>query len=676
MRERVRVSGAAVCRTRTGWVVIAAAFLVAVGFAPGEVAAAPAAGSAPIEVRIDAREAARHILHVRETIPVQPGPVTLAYPKWIPGEHGPTGPVIDLVDLQVSAGGKRIPWRRDTGDMYLYHLEAPAGTTALEVTFDQLTPATQEGFGSGASASAQLAIIAPNQFILYARGANADDIMVASQVQFPQGWHYGTALRTENGTGGKGPAGGGSTGLNDGPAGAEPVRFKTVSLVTFIDSPILTGAFFRTERLSPPSDPRPAYLHVAADSAAALGAKPEVYDRYRRLVAEAVTIFGARHYDEYHFLLALSDHVAHFGLEHHESSDNRIPERGLVDDETRLLHAELLAHEMTHSWNAKYRRPQGLIVPDYQATIDSSMLWIYEGLTNYLGYVLAGRSDLLNPEEVRDHLAWMAAEHSIREGRNWRPVEDTGTEAQLLYEAPKAWESIRRSVDFYEEGTFVWLEADMLIRQKSGGKKSLDDFLKLFHGAPDSSPRVVPYTADDVYAALDKVVANDWRGFFKTRVLDVRSESPLGGLEASGWTLAWSVGKTPYLEGREAEDDRTDERFSIGLLIDKKDVITDVLGGSPAMKAGVAPGMRVVAVNGRKFTRGLLEDALRATRPGGSAKSLELLLENADFFRTYTVPYQEGLKYPVLQRRTGVPDGLSDITRAHAPGAPAPRKGK
>lgn len=656
--------------------VVAAAGAVTAASAAAGVAAPEGAGRSAagfIEVHLDAREVSRRILHVRQTIPVKPGPVTLAYPKWIPGEHGPSGPVIDLVNLKVTAGGKRIPWKRDPGDMFLYHLEAPPGTTALEVSFDQLTPTSMEGFGNGASASAQLAIIAWNQFLLYARGAGADDIKVAAEVLFPAGWRFGTALRMETATKSDSPGGAqtnASTGVFDGPAGAEPVRFRPVSLTTLIDSPILTGAHFRTEKLSPPGDPRPAYLHVAADGEPALAAPPEVYDRYRRLVAEAQALFGARHYDEYHFLLALSERVAHFGLEHHESSDNRIPERALIDDETRPLHAELLAHELVHSWNAKYRRPKGLMAADYNAPIDSRMLWVYEGLTNYLGIVLAGRSGLLKPEELRDMLGWMAAEHSVRSGRGWRPLEDTGTEAQLLYGAPKGWASIRRSVDFYEEGTFLWLEADMLIRQKSGGRKSLDDFCKSFHGAPDSSPKVVPYTEDDVYAALSKVVEHDWRGFFKERVHDVRPGSPLGGLEASGWDLTWSAGKTPWLKARESEDEISDERFSIGILIDKESLLVDVLGDSPAAKAGLAPGMKLMAVDGRKYGRDALEDALRAAKAAGK-ESIDLLVEDAGFFRTHKVAWAGGLKYPVLQRRAGAADALGDIIRPHAPAAPA-----
>jgi predicted metalloprotease with PDZ domain len=638
--------------------------VLAASFGSGIVAATAADPAGTIRIALDAREAPRRMMHVRETIPVGPGPVTLAYPKWIPGEHGPSGPVIDLVDLKITAAGERVAWRRDPADMFLLHVEPPKGTEAIEVTFDQALPVSNDAFGAGPSASARLCIIAWNQFVLYPRGAPADAIRLEPEVRLPPGWRYGTALRTAAGPPKGGPPIPGLAGgapADAAPAGdatGDTVRFQAVSLTTLIDSPILTGAILRTLRLSPAGDPRPAFLHVAADSEAAFAAGADVYDHYRRLVAELVALFGARHYDEYHFLLALSDHVAHFGLEHHESSDNRIPERGLVDEDKRLLHADLLAHEMFHSWNAKYRRPKGLIVPDYQDPIDSRMLWVYEGLTNYYGYVLAGRSGLMTPDQVKDFLAWTAATYSHRPGRAWRPLEDTGTAAQILYYAADGFDSLRRGVDFYEEGTLLWLEADTLIRRQSGGKKSLDDFCRLFHGGQDGPPEVRPYTEDDLYAALNQVSAHDWRAFFAERVMKPRPEPPIAGIEQSGWSLAFSNAKPPRLKSREEVDDLTDARFSIGLLVDEKKKVTDVLGDSPASRAGLAPGMSIVAVNGRRFTRTVLEDALR-TGPG----TVEILSENGDYFTTHRVEHEGGLVFPRLERRKETPDLLAEILK-------------
>jgi len=604
------------------------------------VAAMPAGGT--IALGLDATEAPRRILRTRETIPARPGPLTLAYPKWIPGEHAPSGPVVEIVGMTFTAAGKPLSWRRDPTDMFLINIDVPAGAASVDVGLDVAMPSTNDEFGDGPSASPRLLILEWNQVLLYPAGPKGDDIRIAPEIRLPEGWRYGSALRPL------------SAGPND--AASAPVRFRPVSLTTLVDSPLLAGAYFRTVPLSLPGDPRPAFLHIAADSEAALQAKPEVLEAYRRLVAEALALFGARHYDEYHFLLALSDHVAQFGLEHPESSDNRIPERGLVDDDLRMLHADLLAHEMVHSWNAKYRRPAGLLTPDYRQPIDSRMLWVYEGLTNYLGNVLAARSGLLTGAQTRDSLAWVAATYSQRPGRAWRTLEDTGTAAQLLYYASGGWESLRRGVDFYDEGTLLWLEVDTLIRQKSAGRASIDDFCRLFHGGADGPPMVRPYTEEDVYAALGKVAPFDWRAFFTERVLDANPKPPLGGLEASGWNLAWSDAKTPRLEAREAADDLTDARFSVGLLLDKEGRVVDAVGDMPAARAGLAPGMRIVAVNGRRFARHVLEDAL-----GAGAPAVDLLAENSEFFRTYRVEYSGGLRYPRLERREGMPDLLGAI---------------
>jgi predicted metalloprotease with PDZ domain len=638
------------------------------GPAAGNAAAAaetPVGGT--ITLALDATEAQHRILRTRQTIPARPGALTLAYPKWIPGEHGPSGPVVEIVGMTFTAAGRPLAWRRDPADMFLIHLEVPPGAAAVEADLDVVTPVAADGFGAGPSASARLLMLEWNQVLLYPAGPKGDDIRIAPEIRLPEGWRYGTALRTLSGPAKGGdapaPAAGGVAGAEtaSGAAGAEAgagatVRFKPVSLTTLVDSPLLAGAYFRTVALSPQGDPRPAFLHIAADSDAALQAKPEVLDAYRRLVAEAVALFGARHYDEYHFLLALSDHVAWFGLEHHESSDNRIPERGLVDDDKRVLHADLLAHEMVHSWNAKYRRPAGLLTPDYRQPIDSRMLWIYEGLTNYLGVVLAARSGLLTADETRDSLAWVAATYSRRPGRAWRPLEDTGTAAQILYYAPAGWESLRRGVDFYDEGTLVWLEADALIRAKTGGRKSLDDFCRLFHGGADGPPEVKPYTEEDVHAALGKVAANDWRGFFAERVLAINPTPPLAGLDASGWMLGFSDAKTPRLESRQEVDDLTDARFSLGMLLDKTGLVVDALGDTSAARAGLAPGMTIVAVNGRRFSRTVLEDAVRAGAP-----SIDLLAENGEFFRTHRVEYSAGLRFPRLERREGASDMLGAI---------------
>lgn len=610
----------------------------------------------PVTLSVDARDAPRHILHARMTLPAKPGPMTLVYPKWMPGEHGPTGPVVDVVGLQITAGGKTLPWRRDPTDMYQFHLEVPAGVSKIEASVDFATPASTEGFTSGGSATSNLLILSWHQVLLYPAGPKADDVIFKADLRLPLGWKAATSLEPDTTQ----PSDTGSGGAQ--PPGTGPIHYKPVGLTTLVDSPVLAGAHFRTVPLSPPGDPKPAFLHMAADGEEALQPKPEVLENYKHLMSEVTTLFGARHYDKYHFLLTLSDHVAHFGLEHHQSSDNRIRERGLTDDDRRFLHAGLLPHEVVHSWNGKYRRPTGLMTPDYRQPVDSSMLWVYEGLTNYLGDILTARSGLRTQEQFRDDLAWAAAVLDNRPGREWRPLVDTATSAQLLYDASDAWASQRRSVDFYDEGTLIWLEADTLIRKQSGGKRSLDDFCRLFHGGADSPPAVKPYAAEDVYKALNQVAPYDWKAFFDERIQKVRPRAPLGGLEAGGWRLTYVPEKTPLLQAREEVDDITDARFSIGILVNKDAAVVDVLGASPAARAGLAPGMKLVAVNGRRFSRRVLEDAVRNAK--GSRSPIEVLAENAEFFRTYNVEYFDGPRYPTLVRDTTKPDVLGEIIKS------------
>jgi predicted metalloprotease with PDZ domain len=655
-------------------ILVCAAFLVAAipertaaAAQTGAAAPAAAAVNGTILLKVDATEAARHLFHIKETIPSAAGAVTLVYPKWIPGEHGPTGPLDGVIKMVLTSGGKTLPWKRDPADMYLIHVDVPTGPGGIEAELDFVTPTETEGFTSGASATPQLAMISWNQVLLYPAGPKSDDIRFQAELRLPAGWFYGTALETDSGPPAGGPAPGSPA---PEPAGehAQPVtvRFKPVSLTQLVDSPVLSGAHFRTMALSPANDPRPAFLDMAADSEAALLAKPEVLDAFRRLVAEAVALYGARHYDRYHFLLTLSDHTAHFGLEHHQSSDDRVHERTLLDDDLRLLHADLLSHEMTHSWNGKFRRPAGLATPDYRQPMDGSMLWAYEGLTNYLGWLLGARAGLMTPEQSRDHLASIAAMLDNRGGKAWRPVEDTGTAAQILYGSPDAWQSQRRSVDFYDEGTLIWLEADTIIRQATGGKKSLDDFCKLFLGGTDSSPMLQPYVADDVYSALNRVAEHDWKQFFTERVQQIHPRAPLGGVEASGWRLGWSEEKGPRVRAREDADayEITDELFSLGFDAHKDGALIDVLTDSPAARAGLAPGMKLVAVDGRRYSRKVLEDALRLGK--GSGQPVALLAENGEFFRTFDLDWSAGLRFPKLERDSAKPDLLEEIMRPHA----------
>lgn len=612
--------------------------LPAVSFLLLSAASLRAADNRPVMLEVDAREAPRKIFHAKLTIPAAPGPLTLAYPKWIPGEHGPTGPIADLVGLRFSADRKPIPWTRDPADMYLLRVEVPSGAESVEAALDYVSPAETGGFSSGSSATSNLSLISWNQLLLYPADRKPDEIPFAASLRLPEGWKWAGALDAA----GQSPEG---------------IRFAPVPLTTLVDSPVLTGAYFRAVTLT--REPPVHRLDIAADSEAALEMSSELEARYRSLVAETGALFGARHYRHYDFLLTLSDHTAHFGLEHHESSDDRVDERSLVEADRRKLMADLLPHELTHSWNGKYRRPADLAIGSFQEPMRGDLLWVYEGLTEYLGQVLAARSGLQAPEQYREDLALTAAEMDHQKGRAWRPLQDTAVAAQILFGARSDWAAWRRGVDFYPESELLWLEADAIIRRESRGRKSLDDFCRLFHGGESGAPKVIPYTFDDVVAALNQILPRDWKSFWRTRLDSTGPKAPLAGLAEGGWKLVYTE-EIPDLQ-RAAEDTHkvTDVRYSIGISVREDGAIPDVVPESPAAAAGVGPGMRLVAVNGRRWNPVVLRDAIKRS----TSRAVELLVENGEFLKTYRLDYAGPERYPHLERDKARPDLLSSIIR-------------
>ena len=603
------------------------------------------AQKAPIQLQLDATDAPRRILHARLQIPAQPGKLTLVYPKWIPGDHSPTGPIADLVGLKFNVAGNSVPWQRDPEDMYAFTVEVPAGGTLLEVALDYLSPAGADGSASGASATAQLADVCWHEVLLYPKGAKAADVQFAASLRLPPGWKFGTALAPVSQEAGL-------------------VKFETVSLETLVDSPVIIGAHFRTIDLSPGAQP-PHFLHMVSDAASALELKPEDEKRFARLVPETGALFGARHYRSYHFLVTLSDHVAHFGLEHHESSDNREGERAFIDEDLMKVKAGLLPHEMTHSWNGKYRRPVGLATPDYQQPMQGELLWVYEGLTSYLQLLLTVRCGLWTEDDLRQWLALEAGKLDYQPGRTWRPLADTAVAAQLLYGAAREGSSWRRGVDFYREGALIWLEADTLIRQQSQGRRSLDDFCRKFFGPPSGPPCVVTYTRKDVVAALNEVAPQDWERFFQERIYAATPCAPTGGIINAGWRIDYTNAVPAMLKSYESAYKFTDLRFSLGVILSKDGAVQDVIPGSPADKAGVGPAMNIVAVNGRRWSADLMRSATEATRTNAAA--IELLVENDDYFKTCKVDYHGGERYPILQREAAKPDLLAQMLKPLTP---------
>ena len=417
----------------------------------------PAAKSSlpTIILSVDASDAPRKIFHAQLTIPASAGTLTLYYPKWIPGEHGPTGPIQDLTGLKFTASGQPLKWRRDLLDGWTFHIEVPVGVSAVNASLDFVSPTGEEGlFTGGASATDKMTVLSWNTVLLYPAGWTSDELTYQASLHLPEGWKFGTPLPIASQFGSE-------------------VKFNPVPLTTLVDSPVIAGQYMRIVPLS--ENPRQE-MDIAADHPGDLDAPQEVLDPYKSLTDQALKLFGAQHFRDYHFLYSLSDHVAHFGLEHHESNDSRTSERSLVDPDPRLLASGLLSHEYVHSWNGKYRRPADLTTPDYEKPMQDDLLWVYEGLTSYLGDLLSARSGIRNPDEYRENLASLAARLDHVPGRIWRNLQDTADGVPWMQGVPPQWESWRRTVDYYDEDVLNWLWVDTVIREQTHGQKSMDDF--------------------------------------------------------------------------------------------------------------------------------------------------------------------------------------------------------
>ena len=600
----------------------------------------PKAAPPTITLSVDATQAPRKIFHATMTIPASPGTLTLYYPKWIPGEHGPTGPIQEVAGLKFTAEGKTLTWRRDLLDGWTFHVEVPAGASSVEASLDFMAPTTEGIYTGGPSATDKMAVLSWNTVVLYPAGFTSDELTYDATLKLPEGWKYGTALPLDSESGNE-------------------LKFKPATLTRLVDSPVISGEYLR---VVPLADNPQQEMDIAADSPADFDVPDGVFEPYKNLTGQAEKLFTAQHFRDYHFLYSLSDHVAHFGLEHNESNDSRVPERYLADPQLRLLAAGLLPHEYVHSWNGKYRRPADLATPEYETPMKDDLLWVYEGLTSYLGDVLSARSGLRTPEQYRDNLAMLAADLDHRPGRIWRNLQDTADGVPSMQDAPPQWSSWRRPLDYYPEDVLNWLWADTIIREQTHGQKSLDDFCKLFYGPPGGVPEVKPYTFDDIVNALNQVAPYDWRGFWTERLTNHGPGAPLTGIENSGWKVTYDDTPSPLMHIAEMAHKGVSAEYSIGLQLKDDGTITDTVEGMMAAKAGIGPGMKLVAVNGRQFTPQVFTDALKAGEH--SQAPLELLVENTDYYKTYSLDYHDGPRYPHLTRDESKPDVLSEIIQA------------
>ena len=600
------------------------------------------AAAQSIQLSVDLTDAPRNIYHSQLTVPVKPGPLTLVYPEWIPGNHRPAGPIANVTGIKMEANKQTLAWQRDPIDMYALHVDVPAGASELKVSLDTITNDGSAG-ASGPAATTNVLDLNWNQVVLYPQGASSDAVQVEASVTPPRGWKFATALPVFAVT---------KSGTN------ELIGFKPVSLTTLIDSPLIAGDHYRRIELTKPGESPMHVIDLVSESDSSLAMTAADEAAYRKLVAETGALFGARHYLEYHFLLTLSDEAGHHGVEHHQSSDNSVKERTLLEPDLRLTEAGLLPHEFTHSWNGKYRRPAGLATRNYQDPMVGDLLWVYEGLTEYLGEVLTARSGLWTSEQYREALAETAAMLDHRTGRTWRPLEDTARSVQILRLQGPEWQNWRRGLDYYPEGELIWLEVDTTIRQQSHGEKSLNDFCRLFYGGESGPPKVVPYTFDDVVRALNQVTPYDWAGLLKTRVNSIDPHAPLGGIERGGWRLMYNDQPNLFIRTGEKLRKSVDASYSLGFVVREDGVLSDVIYGSPAYAAGIGPGMKLVAINGRAWSRDVLLDALRTSKD--SQQPIDLLVENAKFFKTYSIAYHDGIRNPHLERIEG-PDVLGEI---------------
>jgi predicted metalloprotease with PDZ domain len=602
---------------------------------------------AAISLNVDATDVDRRIFRVRETIPVRAGePLVLLYPQWLPGNHSPSGRVDKLAGLMIHANGARVEWVRDPVDVFAFHVATPTNATSLDVEFQFVSAVdTNEG---RVVMTPDMLNLQWNAVALYPAGYFARQITMEPSVRLPDGWQLASALETASTNG-------------------DLTTFKPVSLDTLVDSPIFAGRYFTRLDLNP-GGAAAVHLDIIADRADLLDVKPEQLEAHRALVQQAYKLYGSHHYNHYDLLLALSDHMGGIGLEHHQSSENGTVPGYFAEWDKNADARDLLPHEFTHSWNGKFRRPADLWTPNFNVPMRDSLLWVYEGQTQYWGYVLAARAGLLTKQQTLDALAATAAAYDHRVGREWRALQDTTNDPIAAMRRALPWPSWERSEDYYSEGQLMWLDADTLIRDKSGDRRSLDDFAKAFFGVSDGSFVPSTYLFEDVVKALNSVQPYDWETFLRARLDGHGPGAPLDGLTRGGYKLVYTETPSDYFKAAETRRKVTDLTYSLGMVIGAEGRLNGVLWDGPAFKKGMTVGTQIIAVNGTAFDADRLKraisdakqrDAISDAKQNGSA--IELLVKNGDRFRTVTLDYHDGLRYPHLERDGSAPARLDQI---------------
>jgi predicted metalloprotease with PDZ domain len=600
----------------------------------------------PMTIVLDARKAPLGIAYSHMTIPVSPGPFTIDYPEWIPGEHSASGPLNDMSELRVTANGKPLRWDRDQVDMYAFHVNVPQGVSTLDVDFTVLLNGPERPF-----ATRNIMVGNWNRYLLYQREIDNTQYYVKASIIMPDGWDYASALPVASRAGNR-------------------VDFDTVTLETLVDSPTDMGRYVKHYTLWT-GDGASAYLDLFADQPEDLKIKESLIDDYKRLIPEAIALYGGRHWNVYHAELTLSNAIGFEGIEHHQSSDDRANDAFMTDPEGQMLGGDLIPHEFSHSWNGKYRRPFDLQQPNYNEPYPEhdELLWQYEGMNQYMGDLLSFRSGIRDPKDYPEYLAALYARFAYEPGRKTTPLIDTTTGGPYYYCCARGvYPSIRRTAgDFYGEGELIWLDADTIIREQSHGTKSLDDYTKVFAGGT-SGPKVVTYTREDLEHYLNEVVPYDWHGFFEKYIYQISPLPPTDMLARSGWKLVFNDKPNKFIGGRMAGG--VYSWYDAGVTIGRGGAVGDVLEDSPAWKAGLAPGMDVVAVNDRAFSPEVWKEAL--TDAKGTTAPINLLIKQGTWYSRLSLDYHDGVKIPHLERIPGTPDMLAQIMHPRVTVIPSP----
>ncbi len=589
-------------------------------------------------ISVDATDIEHRIFRVHQVIPVKAGDLVLLAPKWLPGDHEPSGEVSRMAGFAFAANGQQLAWTRDTVEVNAFHVTIPAGVTEITADFQYLAP-TSENVGR--------IVITPEMLnlqwsfaSLYPAGYYVSRIPITASVKLPAGWQQASALDV------------------DATSADNTVSFKQLPYEDLVDSPMFAGKYFKRLDLDP-SGKVPVHLNVVADKAASLEVPDDVLAIHRKLIQQADKLYGARHFNHYDFLVAASDKLGGIGLEHHRSSENSVDTDYFTAWKTAFVGRDLLAHEMTHSWNGKFRRGADLWTPDYQQPMRDSLLWVYEGQTQYWGNILAARSGLYSKDQYLGALAGVAAYYDNLAARQWRDLIDTTNDPVIAQRAAQSWPNYQASEEYYNQGALIWLDADTLIRQKTGGKKSLDDFARAFFGVHDGAWNTVTYTFDDVVKTLNDVYPYDWATFLNTRLHDHGTKPPFDGITRGGYKLVYADTPTDYFKAREGLRKVTDFTYSLGMSIGKDGTVRGVMWEGLAYKADIISGTKIIAVNGDEYDGDMLKDALKAAVKGTAP--IELIVKADGHFRTVKFDYHGGLRYPKLERIDGTPDMWGDI---------------